>query len=147
MMNYVLMDFGHYLGLAGLFAGLTMELVLFAPRVDGATARKLAVADIVYGLAALLVLVTGLLRLFAGDKPAAYFGHNFVFHIKVTLFVVVALLSIWPTTKFFRGRKAATGSEVEYPAAVGVLLKVEFALLLIIPLLAVMMSRGYGFNG
>ena len=146
-MTTVLINYGHYLGLAGLFAGLAVELVLFKPRVDGASARRLATADTVYGLAALLVLVTGLLRLFAGDMPASYFGVNFIFHLKMTVFVVVVALSIWPAMKFFGGRRAADGAEYAYPPAVGVLLRIELVLLLLIPLLAVMMSRGFGFSG
>lgn len=146
-MTTVLIHYGHYLGLAGLFAGLATELFLFRPQVDGATARRLAQADAIYGLAAILVLVTGLLRLFAGDKPASYFGVNFIFHIKMTVFVVVVLMSVWPSIRFFGGRRAADGAEHRYPAAVGVMLRLELALLLIIPLLAVMMGRGFGFRG
>jgi putative membrane protein len=146
-MTSVLIDFGHYLGLAGLCAGLALELALFRPRVDAATARRLALADALYGGAALLVLATGLLRVFAGDKPAGYYGVNFIFHIKMTVFVIVVLLSILPTVKFVSGRKAAPGTEVVYPAAVGVLLRIELALLLVMPLLAVMMARGFGFRG
>jgi putative membrane protein len=146
-MTTVLIEYGHYLGLAGLFAGLALELVLFRPRVDGATARRLAQVDAVYGLAAVLVLITGLLRLFAGDKPAGYYGVNFIFHIKMTVFVVAVLLSVWPSVKFFGGRRVVDDTEHHYPAAVGVLLRVELALLLLIPLLAVMMSRGFGFRG
>lgn len=145
-MTNVLIDTGHYLGLAGLFAGLAVELALFRPRLEAALARRLAVADAVYGLGALLVLVTGLLRLFAGDKPAAYYGHNFVFHIKMTVFVLVLALSVWPTVRFLRGRKAPDGTHVEYPPALGALLRVELVLLLVIPLLAVLMARGYGFR-
>jgi len=146
-MTTVLINYGHYLGLAGLFAGLALELALFRPRVDGAIARRLALADTLYGLAAVLVLVTGLLRLFAGDKPASYFGVNFIFHIKLTVFVVVAFMSIWPAMKFFGGRRAVDGVEHTFPSAVGILLRIELALLLLIPLLGTMVARGFGFRG
>lgn len=143
-MTMVLINFGHFLGLAAFLAALAVELALFARRVDGRTARKLALADLVYGLAALLVIVTGLLKVFAGDKPAVYYGHNMFFHIKLTLFVLIFLASIYPTTHFIRNRRAADSDVVEYPALVGTLLKVELAATALVPLLAVMMARGFG---
>ncbi|MBK7048867.1 MAG: DUF2214 family protein [bacterium] len=143
-MTMVLFNFGHYLGLAAFAAALAVELVLFSRRVGGRTARLLAMADLVYGLAAALIIATGLLKVFAGDKPAVYYGHNMFFHIKLTLFVLIFLASIYPTTHFIRNRRAADSDVVEYPALVGTLLKVELAATALVPLLAVMMARGFG---
>jgi len=143
-MTMVLFNFGHYLGLAAFAAALAVELVLFSRRVGGRTARLLAMADLVYGLAAALIIATGLLKVFAGDKPAVYYGHNMFFHIKLTLFVLIFLASIYPTTHFIRNRRAADSDVVEYPALVGKLLKVELAATALVPLLAVMMARGFG---
>ena len=95
-MTMVLFNFGHYLGLAAFAAALAVELVLFSRRVGGRTARLLAMADLVYGLAAVLIIATGLLKVFAGDKPAVYYGHNMFFHIKLTLFVLIFLASFYP---------------------------------------------------
>ena len=143
-MTMVLFNFGHYLGLAAFAAALAVELVLFSRRVGGRTARLLAMADLVYGLAAVLIIATGLLKVFAGDKPAVYYGHNMFFHIKLTLFVLIFLASIYPTTHFIRNRRAADSDVVEYPALVGRLLKVELVATALVPLLAVMMARGFG---
>ena len=146
-MTMVLFNYGHFLGLAAFAAALAVELVLFRRRVDGRTARRLAMADLVYGLAAALVIATGLLKLFAGDKPAAYYGHNAFFHVKLTVFLLVFLASIYPTVQFVRNRRAADGDVVEYPALVGTLLKVELAATALLPLLAVLMARGFGAGG
>jgi putative membrane protein len=143
-MTMVLFNFGHYLGLAAFAAALAVELVLFSRRVGGRTARLLAMADLVYGLAAALIIATGLLKVFAGDKPAVYYGHNMFFHIKLTLFVLIFVASIYPSTHFIRNRRAADSDVVEYPALVGKLLKVELAATALVPLLAVMMARGFG---
>ena len=143
-MSMVLFNFGHFLGLGAFVAALAVELALFRRRVDGRTARLLALADLVYGLAAVLVIATGLLKLFAGDKPAAYYGHNAFFHIKLTVFLLIFLASIYPTMQFVRNRRAADGDVVEYPAVVGKLLKIELAAAALLPLLAVLMARGFG---
>lgn len=143
-MTMVLFNFGHFLGLAVFLAALAVERALFARRVDGRTARKLALADLVYGLAAVLVIATGLLKVFAGDKPAAYYGHNPFFHVKLTVFLLIFLMSIYPTVHFLRYRRAADSDIVEYPALVGTLLKIEIVATALVPLLAVLMARGFG---
>ena len=143
-MPMVLFNYGHYLGLAIFVAALAVEAALFAHRVDGRTARKLALADLVYGLAAALVIATGLLKVFAGDKPAAYYGHNPFFHVKLTVFVLIFLMSIYPTVQFVRRRRARDGDVVEYPPLVGKLLRIELAATALLPLLAVLMARGFG---
>ncbi|MBK8167483.1 MAG: DUF2214 family protein [bacterium] len=143
-MTMALFNYGHFLGLAAFAAALAVESALFRRRVDGRTARHLAMADLVYGLAAALVIATGLLKLFAGDKPAAYYGPNPFFHIKLTVFLLIFLMSIYPTIQFIRNRRAADGDVVEYPAVVGTLLKIELAATALLPLLAVLMARGFG---
>ncbi len=146
-MSLVLINYAHFLGLAGLFAALAIELALFRPRTDGATARRLARIDALYGLSALVALGTGLLKVFAGAKPAAYYGVNPLFHVKVTLFVVALALSVYPTIQFIRRRKAADGDQITYPAVIGRLLGAQLVLLLAIPLLATLMARGFGYGG
>lgn len=145
-MTMVLFNYGHFLGLAAFLAALAVEWALFARRVDGRTARRLALADLVYGLAAVLVIGTGLLKVFAGDKPAVYYGHNPFFHVKLTVFVLIFLMSIYPTMQFIRYRRAADTDIVEYPAVVGTLLKIEIVATALIPLLAVLMARGFGIG-
>ena len=146
-MPTVLTHYFHYLGFALLFAALAAELALHKPRVDGHVARKLARTDALYGFAFLLVLVTGLLKVFYYGKPPSYYGHNFVFHIKLTVVLLVFLISLYPTVHFFKARRTAPQDAATYPDAVGVILRIEMALLLVLPLLGVMMARGYGYSG
>ncbi len=146
-MNLVFVNAVHYLGFALMMSALVLEMNLFKPQVSGAVARKLARADALYGISALAVLATGLLRLFVYGKPVSYYGHNFLFHIKVTLFLVAILISIFAAIKFIRQRSARDDEKVIYPGVIGVLIKVELALLVIIPFLAVMMAHGYGMAG
>ena len=146
-MDAIFIHYLHYLSFALLTAALAVELILHRDQVDGTTARKLARIDALYGLAALVVLATGLLKMTHFGKPVDYYGHNFVFHIKLTVFLIIVLLAITPSVKYFKARKTADGDTATYPRAVGILLKVEMALLVIMPLLGVMMARGYGYTG
>ncbi len=146
-MDAIFTHYLHYLGLALLTAALAMELLLHRNEVTGATARKLARIDALYGTAALIVLATGLLKMTHFGKPVEYYGQNFIFHIKMTVFMIIVLLSIAPSVRFFKARNSSPDSTVSYPRSVGILLKVEMALLLIMPLLGVMMAQGYGYTG
>ena len=146
-MDAIFTHYLHYLGFALLTAALGVELVLHRNEVSGATARKLAQVDSIYGAAALIVLATGLLKMTHFGKPVDYYGHNFIFHIKLTVFLIVFLLAITPSVQYFKARKTAPDGTATYPRSVGILLKIEMALLVIMPLLGVMMARGYGYTG
>jgi len=80
-------------------------------------------------------------------KPAVYYTKNWVFHTKITLFLLVGLLSIYPTVFFIKNRKGNSQEIVEVPGAVIWTLRIELTLLLIIPLLAGLMAHGVGFFG
>lgn len=146
-MPEAVINYLHFVAFAALASALTLELVLFRTKVSGAIARRLARIDAVYGATALVVLGSGLMKLLFFGKPAAYFMKNGLFHVKITLFVVVVLLSVYPTINFIKNRKADGDGQVVYPGVVGVLLKIQMFILLVIPLLAVLMARGYGFKG
>lgn len=146
-MSEVLISYLHYAGFAALAAALALELLLFRPEVPGPVARRLARVDGLYGAAFLAVLGSGLMRLFVYGKPVSYYMKNGLFHVKITLFVVALLLSIYPTINFLKNRKTPEDGRAVYPGVVGVLLRIQLLILLVIPLLAVMMARGYGFKG
>jgi putative membrane protein len=75
-----------------------------------------------------------------------------VFHVKITLFVLVALVSIKPTRVFMRWRKAAAADaafrvdEHEWRSMKRFLMA-ELHLIALIPLAAVLMARGIGWHG
>jgi len=112
---------------------------------------RLARIDMVYGIAAVLVLATGVARIFWGVKGAAYYGPNWLLHAKVGLFVVIALISIKPSLNYRRWVKSvkATGA---MPAPEDVrgtrrLVMMQAHLLPLIPLAAVFLARGFGAKG
>ena len=139
----------HFLAMMTLAAALVAEHNLFRPPLTVAGARRLIRIDFIYGLSALVVLVTGILRvLYFGKGPEFYFG-NPVFHAKFGLFLVVALVSVYPTVRFFGWRRSLAVAEepdVSPGQARRLLLaiRVELLLLAFLPLLGVLVARGYG---
>lgn len=64
-------------------------------------------ADNLWGLAAVLWVVTGLVRLLEGtEKPSQYYFGNWVFYVKMALFVLILALEGWPMTVLIRWRIA-----------------------------------------
>jgi putative membrane protein len=73
--------------------------------------------DAAYGVAAVVLLIVGLLRVFYTEKGAAYYFASGTFLAKLTLFVIVGLLSIYPTMTFLRWRPALREQRVPTLAA------------------------------
>src|SRR5262245_40697248 len=101
------MAFLHHVAAFALVAALAVELSLLRGEITPAQARRLALAAAMVGMSAGTVLVVGLLRVFYFEKGAGYYFHNGAFLAKFALFLLVALLSIYPTLKFLSWRKGA----------------------------------------
>lgn len=139
----------HYLSIFLLFALLTLEHQLFKRPLDLPRARSLMRVDIAYALSAGLVLASGAARLVWYGKGPAYYLHNSLFHAKLGLFILIALLSILPTLVFLNWRNDLRAGQVpQVSARLGTLvimtIRLELLLLLILPLLAALMARGFG---
>jgi len=70
--------------------------------MNAAVVRRLARLDLIYGLTALALLLTGLVRLYWGTKGVSWYVSQPLFHVKMTLFVLAAALSIKPSLAFRR---------------------------------------------
>jgi putative membrane protein len=67
-------------------------------------AKLLSKADMVNGIAATLVLLIGLVRVFYFEKGAAYYFHNGPFLAKLGFYGLASALSVFPTIEIYRWR-------------------------------------------
>src|SRR5262245_60391347 len=68
--------------------------------------RRVFSADALWGAAAGVWIVTGLLRAFAGlEKGTAYYLQNRAFWVKMGLLGCILLLEVWPMITFMRWRR------------------------------------------
>ena len=81
-----------------------VERVLTKGDLTVDNARRILTADLMFGIAAGVVLVIGMLRVGFFEKGPEYYWHSATFVAKFTLFVIVGLLSIYPTVEFLRWR-------------------------------------------
>jgi putative membrane protein len=140
----------HHLLFFALIAMLVTESVLLRGTVDGPVVQRLARLDSGYGMSAGLLLVVGLVRVFHGVKGHDFYLHNPWFHAKLGCFVLVGLLSILPTVRFLRWRKAARDNPGFVPSSAEVgsmarIVRFELVLLAAILVFAAMMARYGGF--
>jgi putative membrane protein len=133
-------------------AALMVELVVLKGELTPAAARTVLRMDMVYGIAALVLLVVGFVRVFHTEKGSMYYFASGPFLVKLALFIVVGLLSIYPTIKFLGWRKAlregrAPDFDTGTRRRVRMLIHIELTLLFVIMLMAVLMARGIWFLG
>jgi putative membrane protein len=142
-----LFAFLHHLCAFTLVSALAIEFTLVRQELTLASARRLITTDLVLGIAAGLLLVIGLLRVFFFEKGAAYYWHSHAFLTKFGLFVIVGLLSIIPTLEFLSWRGAIRAGEVPVMESsrrkrVMMVIHAELAAVVIILLCAAIMARG-----
>jgi putative membrane protein len=138
----------HFISIFTIFSSLVAEHLLLKKELTRNEIGRISRIDAVYGVAALTLLAAGLTLWLGGiGKPAMYYSHNWIFHTKITLFLIVGLLSIYPTVFFIKNRKGDPEEKIQTPPFVFWALRIELLLLLIIPLLAGLMAKGVGYFG
>ena len=144
-----LFAFLHHLAAFALVAALAVQLVLIRDELTLKSARKLALTDAVLGASAGILLVVGLARVFHLEKGAAYYFHTWTFIAKLSLFVIVALISIVPTREFLSWRKTMRQGQTPVVTAdrlrfLRTIIHLELAGVVLIILFAALMAKGVG---
>jgi len=143
------MAYGHYLSFMVCFAALVLERRLIRPQPDRRDAIWMVVTDVVYGLAALGVLITGILRVLYFGQGSAFYTENPLFWWKVGTYLAVGALSLYPTITYILWaiplRKGELPQVSETLATrLKWILNIEILGFALIPLLAALMARGVG---
>ena len=139
----------HHIAAFAVTATLVYEFLAFRKNLTIHEARRILQVDSAYGVSAAVLLVVGLLRVFFFEKGAAYYLNNNMYWIKMGLFILVGLLSIYPTMRFLKWRIAVREERApEIPddefKLIRLLLHLELTGILLILIVAPMMARGIG---
>jgi putative membrane protein len=117
--------------------------------LDAEGLRRLMAADSAWGIAAVLWIVTGLLRAFGGlEKGTEFYLRSPLFWVKMALFLLILLLEIRPMVTFIGWRsQLGRGLPVDTAGArrLYTLNHIELALVVVMVFVASMMARGIGF--
>jgi putative membrane protein len=144
--------FLHHAAAFVLVATLVVELVLLKGELTVTYARSVLRMDAAYGVSATALLIVGFLRVFYTEKGAAYYFASGPFIVKIVLFAIVGLLSIYPTVHFLRWRPALRNNQPPVlddarRRTLRMIIHTELTLLFAIMLCAALMARGIGYFG
>jgi putative membrane protein len=138
----------HHLLIFILFGILVSELILVRQSMTHGEIERIASIDLWYGIVAFLIVIVGFSRAVFVAKGWAYYSVNSFFWAKIGVFVLIALLSIWPTVKYLSWRRNyQTAGGVPDPVSVSVVRRIlwlEMILFAFLPAFAAAMARGYG---
>ncbi len=140
----ILVKYVHFICIFAIVGAVSAEHLLLKEEMTRAEIHRLSIIDAVYGVSAILLLAAGFTLWFAIGKPADFYSKNWVFHTKITFFIIVGILSLWPTRFFLRERKGEPTELVAVPKRIKMMIRLELLLLFLIPLLASTMAKGIG---
>jgi putative membrane protein len=139
----------HFVAAFGIAATLFFEWFTFSKTPTAIEARRLALADRWYGLFAGLLLIVGFTRAYAYEKGWEFYAASPFFRIKLALFVLIGLVSIYPTLRFIRWQpelragRAPAVTDSQY-TIISRCLAVQMLALLALLLSASLMAHGVG---
>ena len=143
MLAEILTRYAHFIFILIMTSALIGEALLLKPVMTRSDLKTMAKLDAVYGLSAVLLVAAGLTLWLGVGKPAEYYTQNPVFHLKLTLAVVIGLISIYPTV-FYLKKSRGNDLQEQIPVPTGIQKAVilQIALLALIPMLAILAARG-----
>jgi len=144
-----LLAIAHHLAAFSLVALLVVELVLMRAPLGADAIARFTRIDALYGIAAIAVVAVGIARVAWGSIPADFYLGNLFFWLKMAALAAIAILSIDPTVRSARWRKAVAvdagrlvpDAEIRRARRI---IHVELAILPLVPISAALMARGIG---
>ena len=139
----------HYVSFMLCFGALVLERKLIKANPDRGDATAMVITDIIYGIAALALLISGILRVIHFGQGAEFYTQNPLFWWKVGLYLSVGGLSLYPTITYILWaiplRKGELPQVSESLAKrLAWIINIELIGFASIPLMATLMARGVG---
>ena len=144
--------YAHYLSFMVCFGALVLERRLIRADPSREDATLMVITDVVYGIAALTLLLSGIARVLHFGQGSAFYTENPLFWVKVGTYLSVGALSLYPTITYILWaiplRKGELPKVSEALATrLRWILNIELVGFAAIPFLATLMARGVGLPG
>ncbi|MFM7394509.1 MAG: DUF2214 family protein [Cyanobium sp.] len=141
----------HYLSFMVCFGALVLERRLIRADPSREDATLMVITDVVYGIAALALLLSGIARVLHFGQGSAFYTENPLFWVKVGTYLAVGALSLYPTITYILWaiplRKGELPKVSEALAnRLRWILNIELVGFAAIPFLATLMARGVGLT-
>tara|TARA_X000000368_G_scaffold388599_1_gene350228 strand:+ start:68 stop:556 length:489 start_codon:yes stop_codon:yes gene_type:complete len=141
----------HYLSFMICFGALIYERISLKVNPSRKEAISMVVADIIYGIAGIALLISGIYRVIKFGQGSEFYTQNPIFWTKIVVFALVGSLSLYPTITYVLW--AIPLSKGNLPEVTGnlvsrlrLIINVELVGFASIPFLATLMARGVGLS-
>ncbi len=146
-----LVAYVHYLSFMLCFGALVLERRLIRANPDRQAATLMVITDVVYGIAALTLLLSGIARVLYYGQGSEFYTGNPLFWWKVGLYLSVGGLSLYPTVTYILWALPLRKGELPQVSEALAqrlrwILNIELVGFAAIPLLASLMARGVGLG-
>ena len=141
----------HYLSFMICFGALIIERISLKPNPNRQEAISMVAADVIYGIAGVALLVSGIYRVIKFGQGSEFYTQNPVFWSKNIIFGLVGSLSLYPTITYVLW--AIPLSKGTLPqvtenlvSRLRLIINIELVGFASIPFLASLMARGVGLG-
>ena len=141
----------HYLSFMVCFGALLYERISLKSDQNRKEAISMVIADIIYGIAGIALLVSGIYRVIKFGQGADFYTQNPIFWTKIIIFGLVGSLSLYPTTTYIlwaiplsKGELPNVGENLV--SRLRIIVNIELLGFALVPLFASLMARGIGLN-
>ena len=139
----------HYLSFMLCFGALIYERISLKSSPNRQEAISMVAADIIYGIAGITLLLSGIYRVIKYGQGAEFYTQNPIFWTKIIIFALVGSLSLYPTITYVlwaiplsKGTLPQVNQNLV--SRLRLILNIELFGFASIPFFATLMARGVG---
>ena len=149
MIKNALVAYVHYLSFMLCFGALVYERISLKADPNRKEAISMVIADIIYGIAGIVLLVSGIYRVIKFGQGSEFYTQNPIFWTKMVTFGLVGSLSLYPTVTYVLWALPLSKGELpnvtsQLVSRLRVIINIELIGFASIPFLATLMARGIG---
>ena len=151
MVKSALIAYIHYLSFMLCFGALVFERISLKSNPSREEAISMVIADVVYGIAGVALLISGIYRVIKFGQGSEFYTHNPIFWTKIVIFALVGSLSLYPTITYIlwaiplsKGKLPKVSTNLV--ARLRLIINIELFGFSLIPFFATLMARGIGNN-
>ena len=139
----------HYLSFMLCFGALTYERISLKADPNRQEAISMIIADVIYGIAGIALLVSGIYRVIKFGQGSEFYTQNPVFWTKIIVFALVGTLSLYPTVTYVLWAIPISKGElpkvsINLVSRLRLIINIELIGFAFIPFIATLMARGVG---
>ena len=139
----------HYLSFMVCFGALIFERISLKPDPNRNEAISMVAADIIYGIAGVALLVSGIYRVIKFGQGSYFYTQNPIFWTKIIIFALVGSLSLYPTITYVLWAIPLSKGTLprvtdKLVSRLRLIINIELVGFAFIPFFATLMARGIG---